>query len=367
MKESHGKGPASHPGPESCDGDRKAAAEALTGENADQVLSCEIKQSGAPTLLTCAEGNTGGNATGELPTGPAQSETLCMRGHSLHGNREVPPTPAEVGTTGRLEKATSRTSSAHVGGKSDRLIVPKKLPNKGATKVAPAEVVEERGLTKGNIGQTAVPRTQSRTRTSNGLAGVRSVARTDKRARFTALLHHVTVDLLRESFYALKRQASPGVDGMTWAQYEVDLEDRLGKVPCIPAVCGESDAARDVLDRVEVLDDPLVGEHPGETDHPVDTGRCEGVSQRWCANEFECVVDTVRHDLPHPGCDGAVVDDHMVDSGVFQCFGLFGVPRGGEDGKAAAFRQNRRGHSYGGGSTTYEDRFARLSVESDGE
>ncbi len=227
MKESHGKGPASHPGPESCGVDRKVGAEALTGENADQVSSCEIKQSGAPTPLTHAEGNTGGSARGELPPGPAQSETLCMRGHSLHGNREVPPTPAEVGMTGRLEKATSRTSSTHVGGKSDRPIVPKKPPNNGGLTMPPAEVVEERGLTEGNIGQTAVPRTQSRTRTSNGLAGVRSVAREDKRARFTALLHHVTVDLLRESFYALKRQASPGVDGMTWGQYEVDLENRL--------------------------------------------------------------------------------------------------------------------------------------------
>ena len=76
MKESHGKGPASHPGPESCDGDRKVAAEALTGENADPVLSCEIKRSGTPTLLTCAEGNTGGRVKGELPKGPSQSETL---------------------------------------------------------------------------------------------------------------------------------------------------------------------------------------------------------------------------------------------------------------------------------------------------
>ena len=45
--------------------------------------------------------------------------------------------------------------------------------------------------------------------------------------RFTALLHHVTIDLLRESFLALKRQAAPGVDGITWQQYEVDLESRL--------------------------------------------------------------------------------------------------------------------------------------------
>jgi len=227
MKESHGKGPANHPGPESCGVDRKVAAEALTGENADQVLSCEIKRSGAPTPLTHAEGNTGGSATGELPTGPAQSETLCMRGHSLHGNREIPQVPVEVGMAGRLEKATSRTSGTYACGKSDRPIVPKKPPNNGGLAMPPAEAVEERGLTEGNTGQTAVPRTQSRTRTSNGLAGVRRVARADKRARFTALLHHVTVDLLRESFYALKRQAAPGVDGMTWAQYEVNLEDRL--------------------------------------------------------------------------------------------------------------------------------------------
>ena len=71
------------------------------------------------------------------------AETLCMRGHSLHGNREVPTTPAEVGMAGRLEKATSRTSSVYVGGKSDRPIVPKKPPNNGGLIMPPAEVVEE--------------------------------------------------------------------------------------------------------------------------------------------------------------------------------------------------------------------------------
>jgi group II intron reverse transcriptase/maturase len=56
---------------------------------------------------------------------------------------------------------------------------------------------------------------------------VREVARRDRRTRFTALLHHVTVDLLEESFYSLKRKASPGVDGVTWKEYEVNLEARL--------------------------------------------------------------------------------------------------------------------------------------------
>ena len=73
----------------------------------------------------------------------------------------------------------------------------------------------------------AASRTQSRADASIALQRVREVARRDRRARFTALLHHVTVDLLRESFYALKRHAAPGIDGLTWDQYEVDLEDRL--------------------------------------------------------------------------------------------------------------------------------------------
>ena len=62
---------------------------------------------------------------------------------------------------------------------------------------------------------------------SQGLNGVRQVAKARKQERFTALLHHLSVDLLRDSFYALKRQAAPGVDGVTWEEYETGLEDRL--------------------------------------------------------------------------------------------------------------------------------------------
>jgi len=62
---------------------------------------------------------------------------------------------------------------------------------------------------------------------SQGLCGVRQAARARKQERFTALLHHVTVNLLRDSFYALKRKAAPGVDGVTWKEYETGLEDRL--------------------------------------------------------------------------------------------------------------------------------------------
>ena len=69
--------------------------------------------------------------------------------------------------------------------------------------------------------------TQSGERVSQGLNGVRERARKNKQERFTALLHHVTVELLRESYYGLKRKAAPGVDGVTWKEYETGLEDRL--------------------------------------------------------------------------------------------------------------------------------------------
>jgi len=62
---------------------------------------------------------------------------------------------------------------------------------------------------------------------SQGLHGVRQAARNRKQERFTALLHHLNIGLLRDSFYALKRQASPGVDGVRWQEYETGLEDRL--------------------------------------------------------------------------------------------------------------------------------------------
>jgi RNA-directed DNA polymerase len=62
---------------------------------------------------------------------------------------------------------------------------------------------------------------------SQGLHGVRERARKEKQEQFTALLHHVTVDLLRESYYGLKRNAAPGVDGVRWEEYQTGLEDRL--------------------------------------------------------------------------------------------------------------------------------------------
>ncbi len=109
--------------------------------------------------------------------------------------------------------------------KSDSAIRAKKPANKAGQPAA--EWVEQRAGTKGNTGRPHTQRTQSRGSVSQGLDRVRHAARQRKKEKFTALLHHVTIDLLRDAFLALKRHAAPGVDGVTWQDYEADLEGNL--------------------------------------------------------------------------------------------------------------------------------------------
>ena len=109
--------------------------------------------------------------------------------------------------------------------KSDSGIVATKPTNKARRPAA--ELVEPRPGTKGNADQQSTHRAQSRARVTQALDRVRKAARQRKKEQFTSLLHHMNVDLLRTAFYALKRKAAPGVDGMMWADYEADLEPRL--------------------------------------------------------------------------------------------------------------------------------------------
>ena len=118
-----------------------------------------------------------------------------------------------------------RTARMHVSEESDSGILPMNHSNQDGK--LSAENAEERPLIKENTHQPSTQPTQSGARVSQGLKGVRKAAKEDKERKFTALLHHVTVDLLRESFYALKRKAAPGVDGTTWREYETGLEGRL--------------------------------------------------------------------------------------------------------------------------------------------
>src|ERR1039458_3432414 len=107
--------------------------------------------------------------------------------------------------------------------KSDFVKVAMRPMNKAGLGTA-AESVERRTRAEGNTSQQSTHRTQCRVSVSQALERVRRAARERKENRFTALLHHISVDLLRLSFYALKRQAAPGVDGVTWQDYEGDLE-----------------------------------------------------------------------------------------------------------------------------------------------
>ena len=95
----------------------------------------------------------------------------------MRENRETPRASGS-NTPDRREKATSYTTSMHASGESDEQVVPAKRLR-------------------------------------------------DKKQKFTALLHHVTTDLLRDSYFSLKRKAAPGVDGITWEQYGEGLEERL--------------------------------------------------------------------------------------------------------------------------------------------
>ncbi len=225
MKESYGEGLAPRTGPESCVGGREAEGEALTGGHTGQPSSGEIKPSGRPTLLSEAEGHIGCGDMRESRLAPAPSENLGTCGNSLHGNREIPQAPPHGGD-GRSGKVKSHKPDVNVCGKSDGCVVPEKSPNNGG-RYTLAEAMEGRRSPKGNAEQTAKPRTQSRKSLSPGLERVRKVARLGKGVRFTSLMHHITKDALRESFFLLKRKAAAGVDGVTWTHYQEGLEERL--------------------------------------------------------------------------------------------------------------------------------------------
>jgi RNA-directed DNA polymerase len=109
--------------------------------------------------------------------------------------------------------------------KSDPAIVAVKPTNKLGQ--LGAEPVERKAGTKGNAAQHRTRRAQDRESVTQALDRVRNAARQRKKERFIALFHHITVALLRLSFFALKRDAAPGVDGVTWQDYEADLDRKI--------------------------------------------------------------------------------------------------------------------------------------------
>ena len=119
--------------------------------------------------------------------------------------------------------------------KSDSVIVAAKPTNNAEQPAAErfvveptaAEPVEQRAETKGNASQQSTRRAQSRVSVSQALERIRKVARERKEEKFTALLHHISVELLETAFFELKEDAAPGVDRLMWTDYETDLERNL--------------------------------------------------------------------------------------------------------------------------------------------
>lgn len=151
-----------------------------------------------------------------------------MRRNLNRENRETLP----VSKDGQ-QPSLERSVNAHGGNadmdaerESDGCVVPAKSANNGEQCFS-AESMEGRQPAKRNIEQAPLDRAQNRTPRSRGLFGVREAAEADKTLRFNNLLHHVSVEMMRESFYELKRQSVPGVDGVTWDEYEHGLEERL--------------------------------------------------------------------------------------------------------------------------------------------
>lgn len=148
-----------------------------------------------------------------------------MRGTFLRENREILLTPAADGAAGRSEKAVGRTSEMHVDGKSDGSVVPARQPNKAEGWAA--EVAEGRDPIKGNANEQNAFRTQGRADAHSALDRVRRAAKADRAKQFTALLHHVSVDRLREAYFTSKKYAAAGIDQVTWQRYGERLEENL--------------------------------------------------------------------------------------------------------------------------------------------
>jgi RNA-directed DNA polymerase len=109
--------------------------------------------------------------------------------------------------------------------KSDPAIVARKPANKAGRPAA--EPVERRAGAEGNAGQDRTRRAQGRASVSQALDRIRQAARQKRKERFTALFHHLSAPMLRTAFFALKRDAAPGVDGLTWQDYEADLDRKI--------------------------------------------------------------------------------------------------------------------------------------------
>jgi RNA-directed DNA polymerase len=228
--------------------------------------------------------------------------------------------------TGKVNSHTPVVGSPE---ESDGVIVPKKSANKRMA--IPAESMEVSTPTKRNPEKEAAYRTQKRESASNGLDRVRQRAEADKTIRFNNLFSFLKVDLLRESFYELKRKAAPGLDGVTWHEYERTLEGRLpelerelhvGSYRAIPAKRGyiTKDDGRQRPLGIQAVEDKVVqqacvtilnavyepifsgfsyGSRPGRSQHDALDALHEGIVRRKINWILDCDIEGFFDNLSH--------------------------------------------------------------------
>jgi RNA-directed DNA polymerase len=236
---------------------------------------------------------------------------------------------SEASITEATGKVSSRNPVAGSSEESDGNVVPEKLANKGTA--VPAESMEGRAPTERNSDQKAAHRTQKRESASNGLDRVRQKAKADKACRFNNLFRFLKVDLLRASFYELKRKAAPGQDGVTWYEYEQTLEARLpelerelhiGSYRAIPAKRGyitKDDGHQRPLG-IQAVEDKVVqkacvtilnnvyepifsgfsyGSRPGRSPHDALDALHEGIIRRKINWILDCDIEGFFDNLSH--------------------------------------------------------------------
>ena len=234
MKESYVEGLASYGGPESCVHIREGVGEALTGVRAGRVSSrvihaprrelrvvrgAEVVGENRRPHCVCRIGEAGmdpAHARKHLARKPGGPASFCAGLGSVEGRAH--------------REAQGRTTMSHGRGKSDRGVVPKKLPNKAAGEApAAAEAVEGRPRAKGNAIAARMSRRPSRSYDmGTALEGIRQTAKGRRDAKFSGLLHHIyAVERLEAAYHALRRDAAAGVDGQTWQSYGQDLGSNL--------------------------------------------------------------------------------------------------------------------------------------------
>ena len=224
MRELHVEGLASHSDPESCVTPREVRGEALTGALVGPAIEPRKFIPVADTV-TVAGRQHGSDREREIGPEPAGSENRGMSGTFKHYTLETSVVAGGDGRPVRAGKGQTHTPAMHAAEESDEGVVPMKPPNKGNE--MPAEVVEGRPESSGNVGQPPEDGTQGPLPSWSGLARVREAAQRDRKQRFTSLMHHITPALLMEAFESLRHWAAAGVDGVTWHDYDEERNRRI--------------------------------------------------------------------------------------------------------------------------------------------